>query len=162
MVVFVVVVLVLLVGVLAAVVVGWRGGLSIGMPEPTSTMGFAGLESEELTSQAVAQVRFDRVFRGYRMDQVDAVLDLVRADLAEREAALAELTSAAGGGFPVLSFPDDLSGLGDGLADDDATWRLLDDTGPDLRDDESHEESDDDRDDEPDDGAGRAGRNERR
>jgi DivIVA domain-containing protein len=39
----------------------------------------------------VGVVRFDTALRGYRMAEVDAQLDVLRHDLAERERVLAEL-----------------------------------------------------------------------
>ncbi|HET9020695.1 MAG TPA: DivIVA domain-containing protein [Ornithinibacter sp.] len=36
-------------------------------------------------------VRFDTALRGYRMEEVDAQLDVLRHDLAERERTLADL-----------------------------------------------------------------------
>lgn len=39
----------------------------------------------------VDHVRFDTALRGYRVDEVDAQLDVLRDDLAERERVLADL-----------------------------------------------------------------------
>ncbi|MCQ1999347.1 DivIVA domain-containing protein [Arthrobacter zhaoxinii] len=47
----------------------------------------------------VARLRFPVALRGYRMDQVDAVLDRLAAALAERDARIRELE--AGGGDTV-------------------------------------------------------------
>ncbi|HEV7173463.1 DivIVA domain-containing protein [Pedococcus sp.] len=41
---------------------------------------------EELHAQDVADVHFDTALRGYRMDQVDAVLDQLQRRIAELEA----------------------------------------------------------------------------
>lgn len=41
----------------------------------------------------VAGVRFSTALRGYRMDEVDAVLDRLREELAARDALLAEATA---------------------------------------------------------------------
>jgi DivIVA domain-containing protein len=64
------------------------------------TGGAAGLESyerdsaasdvpAELTADAVSAVRFDVVLRGYRMDQVDALIDRFVAELRDRDQQLA-------------------------------------------------------------------------
>ena len=42
--------------------------------------------SEEFGSGEIAAVRFDTALRGYRMDQVDAVLDRLQTRIAELEA----------------------------------------------------------------------------
>lgn len=44
----------------------------------------------------VEAVRFDRAFRGYRMDQVDAVLDRLAAELAARDEAPARRADPPG------------------------------------------------------------------
>ena len=49
-----------------------------------------------LDGAAVAAVRFPVVVRGYRMEAVDAVLDRVGAELAARDARIAELEVALG------------------------------------------------------------------
>ena len=43
----------------------------------------------------VEQVRFSMALRGYRMDEVDAVLERLAAELAERDRRLAELEARA-------------------------------------------------------------------
>lgn len=108
MVVVLVVLLVAAVGAVAALVLGRGRGVSVGMPAPVSSAGGILLpEGHEVTSDALSEVRFDRALRGYRMDQVDAVLDRLQADLADREARLQEFAAAAGGSFPVVTFDDD-------------------------------------------------------
>jgi DivIVA domain-containing protein len=49
------------------------------------------LPDAPMTAQDVAAVRFSTALRGYRMDEVDAVLDRLAAELADREARLAAL-----------------------------------------------------------------------
>ncbi|MDP9418521.1 MAG: DivIVA domain-containing protein [Actinomycetota bacterium] len=53
-----------------------------------------GLPAGPLEPAALDEVRFPIVFRGYRMDDVDAVLDRVRGELADRDARIAELEAA--------------------------------------------------------------------
>ena len=75
----------------AVLVVGGLAALLTGrlrydpMAEPTTTQGDPGL-GESFTSHDVARVHFDTAFRGYRMDQVDDVLDRLQARIAELEA----------------------------------------------------------------------------
>lgn len=59
------------------------------------------LDLQELNRQAVAQqqydvVRFDTVLRGYRQDQVDAVLEQLVTQLDEARAELATVTKNQG------------------------------------------------------------------
>jgi DivIVA domain-containing protein len=85
------------VGVVAAVVVGAVHG---GLDEPASTLPPSGLPEGDLVPEDLAAVRFSLGFRGYRMDEVDAVLDRAQAELARaqtelagRDAELAQLRS---------------------------------------------------------------------
>jgi DivIVA domain-containing protein len=76
---------------LAAVAAGVvRGGL----PEATGSLPEAGLApgvpDEEVDAEDVSAVRFSLGLRGYRMSEVDEVLDRLTAVLAEREKSLAE------------------------------------------------------------------------
>jgi DivIVA domain-containing protein len=77
--------------VVAVLVVGGLAALLTGrlrydpLAEPTVTQGDPGL-GETFTSHDVADVHFDTAFRGYRMDQVDDVLDRLQARIAELEA----------------------------------------------------------------------------
>jgi len=50
-----------------------------------------GLPDSPMDSGDVAAVRFSLALRGYRMDEVDAVLARLAAELAERDRRLAEL-----------------------------------------------------------------------
>jgi DivIVA domain-containing protein len=74
---------VLVVGAFAALVVG-RVGYDP-LSAPTTTQADPVL-SEEFGPGEVAAIRFDTALRGYRMDQVDAVLDRLQARIAELEA----------------------------------------------------------------------------
>jgi DivIVA domain-containing protein len=106
----------------------------------------------------VDAVRFSVGLRGYRMEEVDDVLDRVAADLEERDvriAALEELLSAAG--LPVAharSRADDVSGRHGVDASDRPSAEPTDElahAGQDERHDEHHDdqhEHDDDHDDE--------------
>jgi len=77
-----IVVAVLLIGGFAALISG-RVGYDP-MSEPTTTQGDPGL-GEDFAATEIASVRFDTALRGYRMDQVDAVLDRLQDRIAELE-----------------------------------------------------------------------------
>jgi len=74
---------VLLIGGFAALIVG-RVGYDP-LSEATTTQADPVL-SEEFGSGEISAVRFDTALRGYRMDQVDAVLDQLQTRIAELEA----------------------------------------------------------------------------
>lgn len=77
---------VVLVGGFAALVVG-RVGYDP-LSEATTTQADPVL-SDDFGSGEISAVRFDTALRGYRMDQVDAVLDQLQARIEELEARLA-------------------------------------------------------------------------
>jgi DivIVA domain-containing protein len=102
---------VLVAGAVAALAVGRLGSeASVAMPEPVHTTGHDVLppgRHGELTRADLAGVRFDRAVRGYRMDQVDAVLDRLAEEIATRDERLAALTTVGPG-----IDPDDVAGPG--------------------------------------------------
>ncbi len=53
-------------------------------------------EDRPLTEADVSGLRFAGALRGYRMDQVDAVLDRLGRELAARDARIAKLEAALG------------------------------------------------------------------
>lgn len=61
-----------------------------GLVEPTPTLPPV-LLPEKPSARDVSQIRFSLGLRGYRMDQVDEVLDRLAAALEERDAVIAEL-----------------------------------------------------------------------
>ena len=88
-----IVVAVLLVGVFAAIVAG-RVSYDP-MAAPVTTQPDTGL-AEDFVARDVATVHFDTALRGYRMDQVDGVLDRLQDRLAEQERELAALRPTTG------------------------------------------------------------------
>jgi DivIVA domain-containing protein len=86
-----IVVLVLVVGGFAALVTA-RVGYDP-LSEPTMTQSDPGLE-EDFAARDIASVRFDTALRGYRMDQVDAVLDRLQERIARLEGSDGPTTSA--------------------------------------------------------------------
>lgn len=89
MIVVLIVLLVLLTGLAVAAVLGRFGGGF--MDEAVTTTPFEALPDGPLDSSDVAELRFDQTVRGYRMGQVDDVLDRLRAELDERDAEIARL-----------------------------------------------------------------------
>nr|WP_228720881.1 DivIVA domain-containing protein [Arthrobacter sp. 260] len=78
------------------------GGRRSGGQDTTPDVGFAGLVEptpslpavllpDEPDAADVGAIRFAPALRGYRMDQVDEVLDRLAAALEERDATIAEL-----------------------------------------------------------------------
>lgn len=84
-----VVLLVLVLGVVTAVVVA-RTDVP-GVPDAPSTAAAEPLPSGPLEVGDVRGLRLDVALRGYRMEQVDAALDRLAGELAERDAEIARL-----------------------------------------------------------------------
>jgi DivIVA domain-containing protein len=76
-------------GVTAALIAGAVDGR---MPEPASTVPAVSLPEGPVSAGVLGRVRFAPALRGYRMDQVDAVLDRVGEELSARDARINELT----------------------------------------------------------------------
>nr|WP_240897767.1 DivIVA domain-containing protein [Kineococcus vitellinus] len=64
------------------------------MAPATSTRPFRGLPEGPVRAADVDAVRFSLGLRGYRMDEVDAVLDRLREEIRERDEELAAWRSA--------------------------------------------------------------------
>ena len=97
MIVFFLLIGILLIGLTAAAVMGRIGGF---MADPTSTQAFSGVSGVgdgegSLSAGDVGQLHFDRALRGYRMDEVDEVIDALSARVRELET---EAASARGDG----------------------------------------------------------------
>lgn len=92
--------IVVVMGLVVAAFLGRTGGMRVHPTSPTSTAGGHPLPPGPVTSDTVAGVRFDRTARGYRMDQVDAVLDRVYERLAELESEVGPTTTAVRGPWP--------------------------------------------------------------
>ncbi|CAN5425893.1 hypothetical protein BH23ACT6_BH23ACT6_22990 [soil metagenome] len=87
---------VLAVGVVCAVLVSRLG--APGVEDPVSTQSFSGWAGSPIGSQDVDSVRLDVAFRGYRMDQVDTVLERLSLELAQRDAEIERLRVEADDG----------------------------------------------------------------
>jgi DivIVA domain-containing protein len=80
--VFLVLIVVLLIGLTTAAVMGRIGGF---MAEATSSRSFVGVPGGQLSTEDIAHLHFDQALRGYRMEQVDEVLDALTARLRDLE-----------------------------------------------------------------------------
>jgi DivIVA domain-containing protein len=100
---FFVLIIVLLIGLTTAAVMGKIGGF---LADPTSSQSFIGLPDGRPTADALAQVHFDQALRGYRMDQVDTVIDSLSARLLELETEVASRADT-GAAVPEVGEPSD-------------------------------------------------------
>ncbi len=105
MILFLVLVVILLIGLAIAAVMGKIGGF---MADPTSSQSFGGLPEGPLSTDNLAHLHFDQALRGYRMNQVDEVIDALSARVRELESEVASL-SVPGASTPGASSSDDLS-----------------------------------------------------
>ncbi len=83
--------MVVLVGLTAAAVLG---GIPTGWSDAASSHRHEALPEETLHPEDLQELRFDVGLRGYRMDQVDAVLERLGEELQDRDRQLAELRPA--------------------------------------------------------------------
>ncbi len=84
-----VVVAVIVVFAVAAVAVGRGGGLG----PPETDLVLPSLPEGPVSADDVDQVQFAVGFRGYRMDQVDDVLNRLAHEIADRDSRITELES---------------------------------------------------------------------
>jgi len=80
----------LTIAVVAGVSAVVAGVVSGGLEEPSSPIPARSLPPGPLTGQDVEQLRFVPAFRGYRMDQVDAAMDSLAAELERLRGLLSE------------------------------------------------------------------------
>lgn len=85
----------LLVVVIGLVVFAILGHFGTHLEDPTATSPFESLPRGLVMAEDVEQVRFDQTLRGYRMGQVDEVLDRLRAELQARDDEIAMLRGDA-------------------------------------------------------------------
>jgi DivIVA domain-containing protein len=78
--------LLLILGVLGMVIAVAAGSISGGLGDPAGSTPDPGLPPGPLTAADLERVRFAPALRGYRMDQVEALLDRLRDQLAQLEA----------------------------------------------------------------------------
>jgi DivIVA domain-containing protein len=85
---FLLLLVILLIGLTTAAVMGRIGGF---MADPTSSQAFEGVPGGSLSAEELGWIHFDQALRGYRMEQVDEVIDALKARLRELEAESALL-----------------------------------------------------------------------
>lgn len=96
--------LLVVLAVLAGVAAVAAGKITGGLPEPTSTRPDIELVTDEpgevgtVGTKDVDEIRFSVGFRGYRMDEVDDVLDRLGLELGAREEEIRELREQLAGG----------------------------------------------------------------
>lgn len=108
MIVFFLLIVVLLTGLTAVAVMGRIGGF---MAEPTSSQAFSGVSDVlgdpvgSLSAGDVGRLHFDQALRGYRMDQVDEVVEalIARVRALETGSASARADGASHGFSPDVS-----------------------------------------------------------
>lgn len=103
--VFLLLVVVLLIGLTAAAVMGRISGF---MADPTSSQSFPALAAEGAAGVDLTQLRFDQALRGYRMDQVDEVIDALCARVRQLESEVAS-RNLTGSSSSSARDPDDSS-----------------------------------------------------
>ncbi len=65
------------------------------MADPVSSTPHHGLPPGDFRAEAIDRVHFDTALRGYRMDQVDEVIDRLQLRIAELEAGEGPVSSTA-------------------------------------------------------------------
>jgi hypothetical protein len=87
---------ILLVGIIVlCFVVALMLGLGGGMGRPTSSLSHEPLPDGDLHDEDLDELRFDVNVRGYRMSQVDGVVDRLRRELREKDEHIAFLESGS-------------------------------------------------------------------
>ena len=89
---FLLLIVVLLIGLTTAAVMGKIGGF---MADPTSSQSFGGVPAGPWSPGVLEQLHFDQALRGYRMDQVDEVIDALGARVRELETEIASWPGTA-------------------------------------------------------------------
>jgi DivIVA domain-containing protein len=114
----------LIMAVLGLVVAVATGRIAGGLGRPASSLPGRGLPSGPIAVDDVERVRFSPALRGYRMDEVDDVLDRLTEELRRRDEEIAELRARSASGrlpFPGPALAGDRT---DGDADAEAArWR---------------------------------------
>ncbi|MDN5790155.1 MAG: DivIVA domain-containing protein [Micrococcales bacterium] len=77
--------------IICLVVAAILGLLGAGMGPATSSLHHEPLTEEPLTDEEVGAIEFDVTARGYRMSQVDGVIDRLRRELREKDEEIAVL-----------------------------------------------------------------------
>jgi len=86
------------VAVITGIVLLATGRLRDGLPEAPADHSVQGLPDSpvgDLAPTALEDLQIDQAWRGYRMDEVDAVIDRLGAEIAARDEQIAELRGDA-------------------------------------------------------------------
>jgi DivIVA domain-containing protein len=88
--------LALFVAVIVAVVTGAAvlGRVDGSLADATTTMSHVPLPEDQLTPSDIDELRFDTAMRGYRMSQVDGVIDRLRREIADLDDELTRAREA--------------------------------------------------------------------
>jgi DivIVA domain-containing protein len=70
------------------------GRITGAMELPASSLPFRGLPPEDVVAADLEELRFDAALRGYRMNEVDEVIDRLAVELQQRDDEIAELRAA--------------------------------------------------------------------
>jgi DivIVA domain-containing protein len=92
--------LIIVLAVVGGVAAMAAGRVRGGLPAPTSTLPEVELPADHVGSEDVDAIRFSVGFRGYRMDEVDAVLDRLGLELGAAQEEIGELRQQLYGGGP--------------------------------------------------------------
>jgi DivIVA domain-containing protein len=90
---FFVLIVIVLVGLTTAAVLGRLGGF---LADATTSHSFNGVPPGPISTQDIEQLHFDQALRGYRMDQVDEVLDALCVRVKDLESEVASLSVTEG------------------------------------------------------------------
>ena len=101
--------LLLIIGVLGLVIAVAAGSISGGLGDAAWSTPDPARQGGPVTAHDLEQVRFAPALRGYRMDQVEALLDRLRDQLAQREAEQREAEQPADDLAPADLAPADLA-----------------------------------------------------
>jgi DivIVA domain-containing protein len=96
----------LIMAVVAVVAAVAAGRIAGGLDAPASSLPGRGLPEGPLTGPELDRVRFSPALRGYRMDEVDDVLDRLTEELRRRDDEIAWLRARAAG-HPQTPYPDE-------------------------------------------------------
>jgi DivIVA domain-containing protein len=95
---FLVLIVIVLVGLTTAAVLGKIGGF---LADATTSRSFNGVPPGPISTADIELLHFDQGLRGYRMDQVDEVLDALCVRVKDLESEVAS-SSPKGGTAPVV------------------------------------------------------------
>jgi DivIVA domain-containing protein len=93
--------------VTAAAVLGRVDG---SLADATTTMSHVPLPEDQLTPGDIDELRFDTALRGYRMSEVDAVIDRLRREIGDLDEELTRVRQASSAlGRAAVTRPDEPS-----------------------------------------------------